>query len=116
MDFQALFDTEIFKEVSQDVEYEVRMFAKTIGEQVTSRTTHTTILEEPNFYFTSRFYAKAQEFNLTESDAIEVYNTGQEINEQTIMRAYNGYEVGIEYFTDIYSGKPLITSIWKREF
>jgi hypothetical protein len=116
MDFHALFDKEFLTDLSHDVEYEVRMFAKTVGEQITSRTAYTSSYEDPNFYFTTRFYAKAKEFNLTETDAIEVYNTGQEINEQTIMRAYNGYEVGIEYSIDIYTGKPLINSIWKRGF
>lgn len=107
MDFQSLFD---------DVEYEFRMIVKTVGEQITTPSrSHRSTREEPNFYFTTRFYRQAKEFNLTETDAIEVYNTGQELNEETIARAYNGYEIGIEYTTELHSGKPLITSIWKRE-
>jgi hypothetical protein len=117
MDFQALFDKEILKDVSHDVEYEVRIFVKTVGEQLTNSThSQRSPYQDPNFYFTTAFYTKAQEFGLTEADAIEVYNTGQEINEAMIVRDYNGYEAGIEYTTELYTGKPLITSIWKREF
>jgi hypothetical protein len=117
MDFQALFDQEFLEDISKDVKYEVQMFVKTIGQQLTSSNlSNSTPYTEPNFYFTTRFYTNAQEFNLTEADAIEVYNTGQEINQETIMRAYNGYEIGIGYMFELQSGKPLITSIWKREF
>ena len=86
MDFQALFDKEVLEDISHDVKYEVQMFVKAVGQQITSSNlANNTPYEEPNFYFTTRFYTKAQEFNLTEADAIEVYNTGQEINEETIM-------------------------------
>jgi hypothetical protein len=117
MDFQALFDKEFLNDVSHDVEYEVRMFVKTLGDQLTtSNPVQRSPYQDPNFYFTAMFYSQAQEFGLTEADAVEVYNTGQVINEEIIIRAYNDYEIGIEYTTDIHSGKPLIISIWKREF
>jgi hypothetical protein len=117
MDFQALFDKAFLEDITHDVKYEVQMFAKTLGEQITTSATATkSPYEEQNFFFTARFYTQAQASGLTETDAIEVYNTGQEINEETIMRAYNGYEIGIEYTKDVHSGKPIFTSIWKREF
>lgn len=65
--------------------------------------------------FTSNFQQKAKEWGLTEKDAEDVYQHGDQVKENMLVRRYNGYEIGIYYFLDKHTGKPVISSIWKRE-
>ena len=117
MDIKSVFDKEFLEGVRDDIEYEFRMIIKTVGDQFSDTPRiSTTSYEKSAILFTAKFYAEANVFGLTENDAIEVYNSGQEINEAVIIREYNRYEIGIEYTQEMRSGKPLITSVWKREF
>ena len=116
MDMQSLFDKEFFDEVSHDISYEVQMAIKTIGQQLsTTGETHTAQHEQQEYFFTTNFYTEAEAIRLTEADAIAVYNNGTEVKKETIMYAYTNYEIGIKYTQDHFSGKPIITSIWKHE-
>lgn len=69
----------------------------------------------PGIYFTKNFYAKAKEWKLTEKDAEDVYYHGQEIKPHMMVRKFNGYEIGIYYFLDKQTAKPVISSIWKQQ-
>jgi hypothetical protein len=66
-------------------------------------------------HFTNSFQAKAKAWRLTEKDALDVYQHGEQVKDHIIVRKYQGYELGIWYFTDSRTGQPVITSIWKRE-
>lgn len=115
MDFQSLFGKEVIDEIRRDFVYEVQMAAKTLSDQITNRSTRNTSsqLFAPH-YFSTNFYTQANELGLTEEDAVAVFSNGQEIKEGVILREYNGYEIGIEYVTEQFSGKPMIIAIWKR--
>ncbi len=67
-----------------------------------------------DIYFTNNFQTKAKDWGLSEADARDVYRHGEEVKPQMLVRKYNGYEIGIYYFTDTKTGKPIISSIWKR--
>jgi hypothetical protein len=61
------------------------------------------------------YEAKAKSWGLTESDAKDVLYHGSSVQENMLVRKYNGYEIGIYYFNDAKTGQTVITSIWKRE-
>jgi hypothetical protein len=89
---------------------EIKKTLKVAGEQFTSTST-----TNKGMRFTSNFQAKAKSWGLTEKDAEDVYHHGQEVKQNMLVRKYNGYEIGIDYFLDKRSGQPVITSIWKRD-
>jgi hypothetical protein len=67
--------------------------------------------------YTKNFYAKARAAGLTEKDARDVYYSGYAAThkQNMMLKDYNGYSIGIYYFTDSRTGKSVISSIWKRE-
>jgi hypothetical protein len=65
--------------------------------------------------FTTNFQKKAKEWGLSEKDAEDVYQHGDQVKENMLVRKYNGYEIGIYYFKDNRTSLPVISSIWKRE-
>jgi hypothetical protein len=71
-----------------------------------------TVTEEISF--TKNFYTKAKANTVTEKDAKDVYYHGKVRKPQILVRTYTGYEIGIYYFLTPDTGKPVITSIWKR--
>ena len=67
-----------------------------------------------DFYFTSNFHAKANEWGLTEEHAKHVYYEGDTVKENMKVATYKGEEIGIYVFHDRLTNQPVITSIWKR--
>lgn len=67
--------------------------------------------------FTKNFYAKAKAAGLTEQDASDVYYSGyiSQHKQNMMLKDYNGYQLGIYYFLSPKTGKPVISTIWKRE-
>jgi hypothetical protein len=117
MDIRSLFDDEFLTDVRKDITYEVRMVVKTISEQVTNRKTQNRYShEETQYYFSTIFYTQSNELGLTEEDAINVFTNGQDVKDGVIICEFDGYEIGIEYVFEEFSGKPLITAIWKQQF
>ncbi|GHO85255.1 hypothetical protein [Dictyobacter formicarum] len=66
-------------------------------------------------YYTRNFYTKARQWGLTEEDAADVYRHGEVVKPNMMLCKYNGYAIGIYYYLDKRSGKPVITSIWKQK-
>jgi hypothetical protein len=66
-------------------------------------------------YFTQNFHSVSHTRGLTEADARDVYYHGSVVKQNMMVKKYNGYEIGIYFFVDVYNGKTIITSIWKRE-
>ncbi len=64
--------------------------------------------------FTQHFYTIANARGLTEAQAKDVYYHGQAVKKNMLVRAYNGYEIGIYYFVAPDTGQTIITSIWKK--
>lgn len=48
--------------------------------------------------FTKKFQTQAKSWGLTEADAEDVYNQGQEVKTGMVVRKYGGYEIGVYYF------------------
>lgn len=115
MDIKYLFDDDFLEEVKKEVTYEFQMFIKTAGEQFSAHSDTKEAKPEPQFLFTKKFHEKAEEYRLSEADALDVYYTGQKKSDDTLVREYNGYEIGIEYKIDPDSGKPTFQSIWKKD-
>ena len=90
---------------------ELKKFVSVAAEQLTSSSKTTKGLR-----FTSKFQAQAKSWGLTQADAQDVYNYGEERRAGMMVRKYNGYEIEIYYFMDRRSGQPVISSIWKRGF
>jgi hypothetical protein len=65
--------------------------------------------------FTPNFYEKAEKWGLTEADATYVYYHGTEIKPFLVVKDYNGYSIGLYYFKHRKTGKPIISTIWKRD-
>ena len=66
-------------------------------------------------HFTKNFQQTAKARGLTENDAIDVYYHGSLVKQNMMVRKYNGYDIGIYTFVAPDTGKPIITSIWKRD-
>lgn len=77
-------------------------------------------LTQPNsptvkdIHFSNNFQQKAKAWGLSERDALDVYHHGSSIEEHKRVKKYNGYEIGIWFFTNHQTGQPVIHSIWKR--
>lgn len=66
-------------------------------------------------HFSKNFQQTAKARGLTEADAKDVYYHGSMVKQNMMVRKYNGYDIGIYTFVAPDTGKPIITSIWKRE-
>ena len=89
---------------------ELKKAIVTAGAQLTS--------SSPNpqgIYFTTNFQQKAKAWGLSEKDALDVFYHGQESKPGMKTRKYNGYELSIYYGQSKTTGRPYISTIWKRE-
>jgi hypothetical protein len=65
--------------------------------------------------FTKNAQTKMKQWGLSEADALDVYYHGSIEKQNMMVRKHNGYEVGIWFFADRVTGKPIISSVWKKE-
>ena len=65
-------------------------------------------------FFTKNAQAKLKQWGLSEKDALDVYYHGSVVKQNMMVRKHNGYEIGIWFFADRVTGKPIISSAWKR--
>ena len=91
---------------------ELKNIVKTAGEQIFSGSTSPNTLQ-----FTKNFYIRAKQYGVSEADATDVYYTGSlsKTKQNMMTKDYNGYSIGIYYFFDKRTGKPVISSIWKQD-
>jgi hypothetical protein len=93
---------------------------KTIGEAVqqikgNGYPVHTTASpRNGEVSFTKNAQKKMKQWGLSEADARDVYYYGSVVKNNMIVRKHNGYEVGIWFFADRITGKPIISSVWRR--
>ena len=89
-------------------------FQKTIGEAVqqikgSGHTVHTTgSPRSSEVFFTKNAQVKMKQWELSEADALDVYYHGSMVKNTMMVRKHNGYEVGIWFFADRVTGKPII--------
>src|SRR5947207_639585 len=65
-------------------------------------------------YFTKNAHAKMKGWGISEADVYDVYYHGSLVKENTMVRKYNGYELGIWFSRDHLTEQAIISSIWKR--
>jgi hypothetical protein len=95
-------------------------FQKTIGaaaQQIkgSGHPVHTTASpRNGEVFFTKNAQAKLKQWRLSETDALDVYHHGSVVKNNMTKRKYNGYEIGLWFFTDRATGKAIICSAWNR--
>ena len=93
---------------------------KTIGEAVrqikgSGHPVHTTASpRNSEVSFTKNAQLKMKQSGLSEKDCLDVFHHGSVVKQNMIVRKYNGYEIGNWFFADRVTGKPIISSVWKR--
>ncbi len=65
--------------------------------------------------FTRKCIQQMKDWQLTENDIADVFHNGEQTRENTMVRKYNGYEIGMYYFRDKKTGNSIVTSVWKRD-
>jgi hypothetical protein len=96
---------------------ELKKTLKAIGEQLTysSKSSRHASIHTREVYFTNNFIHKAKQWGLSERDALDVYHHGQDRKDNMRCRTYSGYELCIYYGRNTNTGKPYISTIWKRD-
>lgn len=72
-----------------------------------------------NTVFTNKALSKMKDFGLSESQVLDVFNTGSLERWTTgsghnSIKKYNGYEIGVAWLQDE-KGNYILTSVWKRD-
>lgn len=71
-------------------------------------------------HFPKKTLDKMRNAGLSESDVLDAYNSGEHSKTSTdshmMTKRYQsyGYEVGLFYITDNFTGRNVITHVWKR--
>jgi hypothetical protein len=66
--------------------------------------------------YTKNAKAKMHEWHLSEIDIEDVfYHGGILVKPQMMVKKYNGYEIGLYFFQDKQTGRPIISSVWKQD-
>src|SRR5437016_1578601 len=101
-----------------DIFEEIHEFLDAAWRQISneSAVNNSTDFDKREIYFTRNFYQTAEEFGLSEADAEDVYQYGYRVKQNTMVREYYGYEVGIHYFMSQETGQPVISSIWRIQY
>src|ERR1700687_6015172 len=95
-------------------------FQKAIGEAArqikgSGHPLHTTASpRDGEVSFTKNAQVKMKQWGLSEADALDVYHHGSIVKNNMMVRKYNGDELGIWFFSDRVTGKPIISSVWRR--
>lgn len=64
--------------------------------------------------FTKNALYKMSYYNLSEKQVLDVLYKGSLVQEDMLIRKYNGYEIGLIYGRDRSTGRHIIFSAWKR--
>ena len=65
--------------------------------------------------FTRKCIQQMKDWHLSEKDIDDVFRHGEKTRENTMVRKYNGYEIGMYSFRDKKRGNHIVTSVWKRD-
>ena len=65
-------------------------------------------------FFTKHAQAKMKQWGIAEGDVLDVYYHGSMVKQNMMVRKHNGYEVGFWFYADRVTGKPIISSVWKK--
>jgi len=56
-----------------------------------------------------------KDWQLSEQDVLDVFQHGEVIGDNKLVRKYNGYEIGMYYVRDKKTGSYKATFVWKRD-
>ena len=70
---------------------------------------------QQHLIYTRKCTQQMKDWQLSEKDVDDVFRHGEITRENTMVRKYNGYEIGMYYFRDTKSGSYIVTAVWKRE-
>jgi hypothetical protein len=65
--------------------------------------------------FTPKCVQLMKDWHLSEADIRDVFEHGEVIADNKLMRKYNGYEIGMYYYRDKRTGGCKATFVWKRD-
>ena len=65
--------------------------------------------------FTSKCIQQMKDWQLSEQDVTDVFQHGEVIGDNKLVRKYNGYEIGMYYFRNKKTGNYTATFVWKRD-
>ena len=65
--------------------------------------------------FTRKCIQQMKDWQLSENDIADVFQHGEITRDNTMVRKYNGYEIGMYYFRDKKTGSYIATAVWKRD-
>ncbi len=105
---------DFFEHLGKVIVDEFKTAIKYTAKQLDDSSSQHTPYRSAKHLFTRNFYTDAEEWGLFEADAVDVYNHGQKTSDDTFVREYNGYEIGIEFSMDSITGLPIIDEIWKK--
>jgi len=88
----------------------MNIWMKTILDQLRSGTG-----DKPKLSFTEKCIQKMKDWQLSERDVIDVFQHGEVIGDNKLVRKYNGYEIGMYYFRDKKTRNYIATFVWKRD-
>lgn len=72
-------------------------------------------------HFPKKTLDKMRNSGISESDILDTFNSGEHFTTSTgshmMVKRYQsyGYEIGLYYVIDNFSGRPVITHVWKRK-
>lgn len=87
---------------------EIKAILNTTASHLTSNNPHTT-----GITFSPNFDSRAKEAGFTRKDAAYIYNHGIQDKINTIAYQYPDKKVGISYYRNEKTGKPVITGIFR---
>jgi len=90
----------------------MNVWIKTILSQLTSRSSNNP--KQQRLLFSPKCIQQMKEWQLSEADVLDVFEHGEVITDNKLVRKYNGYEIGMYYFRDK-SGNCKATFVWKRD-
>jgi len=91
----------------------MNVWIKTILSQFFEKGTDT--LNQQRLSFTPKCIQHMKDWQLSEQDVIDVFQHGEVIGDNKLVRKYNGYEIGMYYYRDKKTGNNIATFVWKRD-
>jgi len=65
--------------------------------------------------FSPKCIRQMKDWQLSEQDVTDVFQHGEVVGDNKLVRKYNGYEIGMYYVRDKKTGSYKATFVWKRD-
>ncbi len=91
----------------------MNVWIKTILSQIFVTATDTPA--QQRLLFSPKCIQLMKDWQLSEQDVLDVFQHGEVIGDNKLVRKYNGYEIGMYYVRDKKTGSYKATFVWKRD-